>query len=70
MRTAGGRPAKTGKQGRRAGWRLPSGQALAEFAASAGLVARRLIGPVWKSAARRDRAGTRASEWTEDSSPY
>ncbi|HEY1207192.1 MAG: hypothetical protein ABSH46_20435 [Bryobacteraceae bacterium] len=51
-------------------WRLPSGQPLAEFALRSGLLARRLMAPVPKSAARRDRAGARAKEWTADSSPY
>ena len=51
-------------------WRLPSGQPLAEFALNSGLLARRLMEPVRKGAARRGRAGTRANEWTGDSSPY
>ena len=51
-------------------WRLPSGQTLAEFALRSGLLARRLMEPVRRSAARRDRADARANEWTADSSPY
>jgi len=51
-------------------WRLPSGQTLAEFALRSGLLARRLMEPVKKGAARRDRADVRANEWTEDSSLY
>jgi len=50
-------------------WRLPSGQTLAEFALRSGLLARRLMEPVKRSAARGDRAA-RANEWTADSSPY
>ena len=42
-------------------WRLPSGQTLAEFALRSGLLARRLMEPVRKSAGRRDRAGVRAN---------
>jgi hypothetical protein len=42
-------------------WRLPSGQTLAEFALRSGLLARRLMEPVRKSAARRDRADVRAN---------
>jgi hypothetical protein len=41
-------------------WRLPSGQTLAEFALRSGLVARRLLEPVRRSAARRSRADLRA----------
>ncbi len=42
-------------------WRLPSGQTLAEFALRSGLLARRLMEPVRKSAARRDRADVKAN---------
>jgi hypothetical protein len=51
-------------------WRLPSGQSLAESALDIGLLARRLIEPVRKGAARRGRARTGANQWTGDSSPY
>jgi hypothetical protein len=42
-------------------WRLPSGQTLAEFALRSGLLARRLMEPVRKGAARRNRADVRAN---------
>ncbi len=42
-------------------WHLPSGQTLTEFALQSGLLARRLMEPGRKSAARRDRADVRAN---------
>jgi hypothetical protein len=77
MRTARKKPAGAGTPGAAAEsgpqpprWRLPSGQTLADFALRSGLLARRLMEPVRKSAGRRDRASARANEWTADSSPY
>jgi len=67
---AGSRVAAAESGPEAAQWRLPSGQTLAEFALRSGLLARRLMEPVRKSAARRDRADARANEWTADSSPY